>query len=51
MTRTTYRNFLTSEMYLSYIQNMKVGYIVKYFCSFIINICCKVGDASDLSPK
>ena len=24
MTRTTYRNFLTSEMYLSYIQNMQV---------------------------
>jgi len=25
MTRTTYRNFLASEAYLNYVQNMQIG--------------------------
>ena len=55
MTRTTYRNFLASEMYLAYIQAQQVGFNSTTLPCFKEN-CYKyllhqVGPESDFSPK
>ena len=55
MTRTTYRNFLASEMYLAYIQAQQVEFISTMLQCFkencYKNLLYQVGPESDFSPK